>query len=186
VRNPSITFDRLLNVLTACLLVAVVAGLIRQETKAVPSNSKAIPKAGTQVSLDGVDWSKNQETVLMVVASDCGFCENSAEFHRSVAAYERPGIHVMAVFKRSDTLETARAYLAKHGIKVSDIRIAALSSVKAGGTPTIEIVDNTGSVVRSWMGQLDDTGQQEVASALERDDPWFRREVHAVERFLGN
>jgi len=167
------------------LLAAVVVGLIRQHSDAATSRSKNMPKAGTEIAISGVDWAKNHKTVLLVLASDCSFCRNSAEFHRVVAGHERPGLHVIALFKRTDTVETAKAYLVKHGITVQDVRTAGLSSVSAVGTPTIEVVDGTGHVVRSWVGALDPTGEQEVLTVLESDDSWARRQGRAIKGFFG-
>jgi hypothetical protein len=185
VKISSVNFDRALNLATVCLLVAVVVGLVRQQSDAAPSRSKNVPKAGTEIAFSGVDWAKNHETVLLVLASDCSFCQNSAEFHRVVAGHERPGLHVIALFKRTDTVETAKAYLGEHRITVQDVRTASLSSVSATGTPTIEVIDGAGHVVRSWVGELDHAGEQEVLAALERDDSWARRHARAAKGFFG-
>jgi thioredoxin-related protein len=177
--------DRTLNILTVCLLVAVAAGMIRQEVKPLSSSSHDVPESGTKLDLDSVDWANNHTTLLMVLRSNCQYCENSAAFHHALAAHPPAGIHIMAVFgKGSDTLLSANAYLSAHRIPVSDVRVAALSAVRARGTPTLELVDGTGHVVRSWLGELSVSDQQEVQSVINPGISWPSRAARRLRELI--
>ncbi|HYG09298.1 MAG TPA: hypothetical protein VD835_04935, partial [Pyrinomonadaceae bacterium] len=56
----------------------------------------------------------------------------------------------------------AQKYLSDHGITVDEIRQAVQGAEYARATPTLMIVDNSGSVVESWVGKLPPEKEAEV------------------------
>jgi hypothetical protein len=63
-------------------------------------------------------------------------------------------VRLVAVFPQS--VENSRTYLNKLGVSVSDVVQSSLSSIGVSGTPTLLMVDNSGSVSARWVGKLSD------------------------------
>lgn len=179
-----LAFDRILNALSFCLLMVVVVSLVRHSSSAVSQPSNNDPKPGTPIGMN-TDWSHSGHTLILVLASNCPFCENNAAFHSLLAHHANPHLHVMAVFKKSvDDVASGKLYLTRHNIDIDDIRSAPLGELAARGTPTIILVDQSGHVVRSWVGALDSAGQQDVIDAVDSKVPLLRRLSQSVRQFV--
>src|SRR5437773_1028108 len=77
---------------------------------------------GTKVSLQGMDWSKSEQTLLMFLNTHCGFCQKSEPFYRklSTEATDHQKVRVIAVFPQR--IEESKEYLDCAGITVDDVR----------------------------------------------------------------
>ena len=64
-----------------------------------------------------------------------------------------------------DKTEVAR-YLSVQGVVVDDIINIALSDIKVSTTPTLFFVDQSGSVMDVWVGNLDESKEKEVAQRM--------------------
>ena len=51
-------------------------------------------KAGTKLSLPGVDWAKNEQTLLLVLSKDCRYCTESAPFYQRLVQERAKGRNV--------------------------------------------------------------------------------------------
>jgi hypothetical protein len=141
------------------IVVAVLVGgvlvdryLIRPSRE--PESRDVRVKAGTKLTLPGVDWDQRNPTLLLVLSTDCRFCTESATFYQQLLrekAKQGRGT-VIAVFPQ--TVEVAKKYLDGLSVAVDDVRQATPVSIGARATPTIVLVDGTGAVVESWVGKL--------------------------------
>ncbi len=126
-------------------------------------NRPEIPP-GTRLSIEGVDWSKNGQTLLVADSDKCHFCTESAPFYqRLVQQHSRT--RLIAVVPQS--VEEGRNYLSKLNVGIDDVRQAQFSSLGVRGTPTLILLDNNGAAVKSWVGRLPPNGEAEVISALQ-------------------
>jgi redoxin len=121
-------------------------------------------KPGTKLSLSGLDWEKGDKTLLMVLSTSCRFCTESAPFYQRLMQQKagRADVRLVAVLPQS--VGEAQQYLSTHGISVDEIRQAAPGAAYARATPTLIIVDRTGSVIESWVGKLPAEKEAEVLS----------------------
>lgn len=121
-------------------------------------------KPGMKLSLSGVDWNKSDKTLLMVLSSNCRYCTESAPFYQQLAQQKvgREDVRLIAVLPQS--VGEAQQYLSTHGISVDEIRQPVTGAVYARATPTLIMVDKTGSVVESWVGKLPPEKEAEVLS----------------------
>lgn len=157
------------------IVVAILLGGVLVNHYLLPASPKSAPvesapiKPGMKLSLSGVDWEKGDKTLLLVLSTNCHFCTESASFYQRLAQQKamRGDVRMIAMLPQS--LDEAQKYLSDHGISVDGITQAAPGAVYARATPTLIMVDRTGSVVESWVGKLPP-----------------EKEVEVMNRFLGN
>lgn len=52
------------------------------------------------------------------------------------------------------TFDEAQRYLNEHGISADEIKQTSLNNINVRGTPTLIMVDRSGTVLQSWVGKL--------------------------------
>lgn len=153
----------------AIIVVAILLGVVLVNRYLLSPSPKsestegARIKPGTKLSLPDVDWGRNNKTLLLLLSTNCHFCTESTPFYQRLAqekAKHGGGTSVIAVMPQS--VSEAQKYLSDHGIVVDQITQAAPSAAYATGTPTLIMVDRTGSVVESWIGKLPPEKEVEV------------------------
>lgn len=122
-----------------------------------PSRSADAPtksglQAGMKVSLPGIDWGNSSRTVLLVLSTTCHFCTESAPFYQKLQQQKPGNVQIVAVLPQA--VEDGRQYLNKLGVSVRELVQAPLASLNVSGTPTLVLIDNTGTIQDSWSGKL--------------------------------
>ena len=149
----------------AALLAFVLVSryLLPSEQKAGVAEATQI-KAGTKLSLPGVDWGQSDRTLMLVLSTTCHFCSESTPFYQRLAQEKSKhgGARLIAVLPQ--TVEEGQKYLADHGVTVDEVKQAGPDAVYMKGTPTLILVDGEGSVVDSWVGKLPAEKEAEVLS----------------------
>src|SRR5262245_34306043 len=120
---------------------------------------------GTMLELPGVQWSERPQTLVMVLRKDCQFCSASAAFYRRLLE-ETARLRVPVIAALPDEPAASQEYLHKLGIAVPAVRTVSLSSLGVGATPTLVLVDASGAVAHSWVGQLPAAREAEVLRSL--------------------
>jgi hypothetical protein len=128
--------------------------------------SPALPVPGTPVSMPGIDWSGQEQTLVLVLSTTCRYCTNSAEFYKRVIeeSERHRRTRLVAVFSQSQ--DEALTYLTRLGLTFGTVLQAPPSALGLNGTPTLLLVDKQGKVVRGWNGQLPQAREAEVIGAL--------------------
>lgn len=124
--------------------------------------------AGTRLSLPGIDWTRTGLTILLVLSKDCRYCTESAPFYQRLALEKakHANIKLIAVFPQ--TVEVGRNYLTDLGVAVDDVKKVTPTDLAVRGTPTLILVDGTGTVQKVWPGKLPPDQESEVLSELRR------------------
>jgi hypothetical protein len=158
----------------AILLGVAVAQLrsLAKPTKSAQQTTAAQPipfeplQPGTKMPIAGVDWARNERTLLMALSQGCRYCSASAPFYQRLTKEMagRKNIGVLAVFPQP--VNDARNYLSKLGVSVADIRQVSFDDLGVLGTPTLILVDKAGFVTNAWRGQLPANKEDEVLSLL--------------------
>jgi hypothetical protein len=147
----------------AILLCGILISLCLPQppSKAVIAESPRI-LSGTKLTLPGLEWGKSSQTLLIVISTNCHFCTESAPFYQHLAQQKagRRDIRMVAILPQSAA--EAQKYLSAQGVSVDEIRQSAPGAVYARATPTLILVDRTGSVVESWVGKLPPQTEEEV------------------------
>ena len=155
----------------AIIVAAVLLSIVLIKNYLLPDRSKDGPRdfripAGVKVSLPGVDWSNNNQTLLLVLQKGCHFCTESAPFYQRLVREMagRENIHLIAVLPQIS--DESKKYLDDLGVTIAEVKQAQLDSIGVHGTPTLILVNNQGVVITSWVGKLNAYGEAEVLRRL--------------------
>lgn len=158
-------------IVVALLLgVAMVKRYVMRGNPTPPLDAKIKP--GTTISLPNMDWAKNDRTLLLVLSQGCRFCSASAEFYKRLAQEKTThgGPRMIAILPQE--VGEAKAYLNGLGVAVDEVRQSTLDAMGVTGTPTLIMVDSTGSVTDSWVGKLTaDKETQVLGRFISADQP---------------
>lgn len=154
-------------IVVAILLGVVLVGRYLRPTPPAPEDvERAQIEPGTKLSLPSVDWSRSDQTLLMVLSTNCHFCTESAPFYQRLAREKAKHKDVSLIAVMPQSVGEAQKYLDEHGISVDEVRQVDPRATHTRGTPTLIMVDRAGSVVASWVGKLPAEKEAEVLNRL--------------------
>jgi len=153
-----VTFDRVLNVL---LLVVVVYGIAAVRSTGSLKLTTYEP-GETVAAITGVSYAAAKRTAVLFIRSTCHYCTESVPFYQDLM---RGGARLVAI--SGEPQESLNAYLDEHGLAIESATVERASWPKLTGTPTLLIVDDSGRVVKSWVGLLPAPDQQAVRELLQ-------------------
>ncbi|HEY7448548.1 MAG TPA: rhodanese-like domain-containing protein [Vicinamibacterales bacterium] len=149
-----------LTVVAATLFLASIGGYFLK-----PVQGADIPRTGVQLPLKGVDWAKNQRTLVIALQSDCTYCEASMPFYRDLVASNRQQtFYPLVVVPHSK--EVGEKLVRSTRLGISDVRQADFDRLRIPGTPALVLVDQNGLVKRVWVGRLSPAREDAVFEHL--------------------
>lgn len=157
----------------AIIAVAILLGVVLVRTYLLKkgANPKLPPAQtqihkGTKVSVTGVDWTKNNQTLVLALSTGCHFCSESASFYQRLvnAKSTSKTFQLIAVLPQPES--DGRRYLSGLGVELDQVKQAEFATFGVQGTPTILLVDQNGEVMDSWVGKLPEPQEQEVLGRL--------------------
>jgi hypothetical protein len=125
--------------------------------------------AGEKVALPGIDWTKNDRTLLMALSQGCHFCTASAPFYQRLTQALAGQKNVGVVALLPQPVDNARSYLTSLGVSIADVRQVSFDTLGVVGTPTLILVNREGVVIDAWRGQLPAYKEEEVLNRLKCD-----------------
>lgn len=125
-----------------------------------------------KVRLSGVAWGNATMTVLLGLSTECPYCEASLPFYRSLTQFKfaengRP--RFVAVFPQSAT--EGSEYLRQAKVSADQVLHGNLPTMGILATPTLAVVDKTGTVSNLWVGRMSDSQQKDLWAVLEGRKP---------------
>ena len=155
-------------IITALLLCTVlVKKYLLSPAPSVADNvvpAKKSVQVGEKLSIQGVDWEKNGQTLILALSTTCHYCSESAPFYQQLIQ-KRGGVRVVAVVPQN--IDAGRQYLQKLGVHVDEVKQLTLESIKVRGTPTLLLVNGNGVVTNEWAGKLPAEQEAEVIQRLQ-------------------
>lgn len=153
----------------AIIIVALLLGIVLVKKYLLTDQTEPPPLkvVGTKVSLSGVDWSRNGQTLLLVLQKGCHFCTESAPFYQRLVR-ETSGsnqVHLVAVLPQEAS--EAKQYLDQIQVPIGEVKQASASSLGLRGTPTLVLVNSEGVAVNVWEGKLLAADESKVLSRLQ-------------------
>ncbi len=149
------------------LLAVVIGSVFLRDRLSSPARESNEVKAGDRLpSLDGWDWGAHDRTLVFALRKGCHFCEDSAPFYqRLVARHQQDGSNtaILAVFP--DAADAAKDVVQSEGLGVQALAGVPLERLKVSGTPTLLLVDRSGTVLKAWIGMLSPRQELEVMRA---------------------
>jgi|HubBroStandDraft_6_1064221.scaffolds.fasta_scaffold898666_1 hypothetical protein len=116
---------------------------------------------GDKLNLPGEDWAANGETLVIVMAVGCDFCEAMAPFYKELTQKLVGRKDLRVVFVLPQAVDQSKDFLSGLGLDTTDVKQATIESISVKGTPTVIIVNRTGVVTDSWLGTM--SAEQESA-----------------------
>ncbi|MGA3325449.1 MAG: redoxin family protein [Terriglobia bacterium] len=157
----------------ATILVSLVLSVVLIKVFLLPQSRPAAIPTGPGVgmslkqSLPDVDWAKNKRTLVLAISTQCHFCTESAPFFQRLQKERPEDFKLVAVMPQA--ADESRKYLEGEGVHVDDVKQATLSTIGVTGTPTLLLVDNTGTVANVWQGKLQPDQEGGVLAVLKKN-----------------
>lgn len=159
-------FDRIANV-AVVIAVAVFLALAAHGDFSHRSVTPPAPHTvavGQKINLPGVQWPQGQQSLVLGISATCHFCKDSLPFYKQLASQVQGRVNVIAVLPQEQ--QEADAFLQNAGI--TGVRVVSQNLAKIGvyGTPTLLLVDGSGKVKASWVGELDAGRQKKLIAEV--------------------
>jgi thioredoxin-related protein len=154
--------------LVVILLAVVIGSAFLKDRFHSPGQESNQVKAGDKLPrLDGWDWSAHDRTLVLVLKKGCHFCEDSAPFYQRLAANHRAegaDAAIVAVFP--DAADAVNEVVQSEGLGVHALAGVPLEKLKVSGTPSVLLVDKSGTVLNAWIGMLSPKQELEVMRSM--------------------
>jgi len=116
--------------------------------------------------LAGYNWSSHPKTLVIAIRKGCPYCDASLPFYRRLGEQERGNtLHAHVLLVMPNDASSGSRYLSKENVEVQRIFGQGLGALKISGTPTVLLLDSSGLIKRTWIGQLSPRGEQDVMKA---------------------
>lgn len=140
----------------AVVILGVIGG------RFIPNDRAPVTVADAMIDgqAAGIDFGAAERTLIMVLQSDCTFCERSAPFYRRLPRDADAQIVIAAPVGDTD-IESYREL-----IEPDEVVFVEPGLLPVSGTPTLLLVDSEGRVDAAWIGLLDSEREAEVLDAL--------------------
>jgi hypothetical protein len=150
------------------ILFAVIVGsvFLKDRLSTVPPESNEVKAGDKLANLDGWDWSAHDQTLVLVLRKGCHFCEDSAPFYQRLNTQQQQGgsnSSIMAVFP--DTNDVVKEVVQSEGLGFHALSGVPLERLNVSATPTLLLVDRSGTVLNAWIGMLSPREELEVMRA---------------------
>lgn len=155
-------------VVAVLLCVVLVKNYLLPKPQTIPNSLLADNKKqltpGAALSLPGVDWAQNEQTLVLALSSACRFCSESAEFYQRLSM-EHGKTKLIAVLPQP--VEEGKKYLNGLNVNIDHVRQVSLPSFGVMSTPTLILVNRKGVAINSWVGKLRPDREREVLASLQ-------------------
>ena len=149
------------------ILVAVVVGsvFLKDRFSSTPSEPNEVKAGDKLTNLEGWDWSAHDQTLVLGLRKGCHFCEDSAPFYQRLTTQQQEGSSsaILAVFP--DTADAVKEVVQSEGLRVHALAGVPFEKLKIEATPTLLLVNRSGTVVNAWIGMLSPRQELEVMKA---------------------
>jgi len=152
-------FNRILNVAIIIACLGLVVALIHRYNLASRGSNRTI-------SLDGVDFSRSQKTLLLFFQRDCEVCQASLPFYRSLVQESAVRTSVQFVFITPEAPNVAERFLEEQGISSVTVLQGRHGILGVKSTPTLILADSYAAVRGYWVGQLTPEREAEIRKGL--------------------
>jgi thioredoxin-related protein len=150
------------------LLAVVVGSVFLKDRFPAPVRHANEVKAGDRLTrLDSWDWAAQDRTLVLALRKGCHFCEDSAPFYqRLLSEHSRDGSTTAIVAAFPDTADAVKEVVQSEGLHVLALAGVPPEKLNVSGTPTLLLVDRSGTVLKAWIGMLSPREELEVMKAL--------------------
>jgi hypothetical protein len=153
--------------ITVILLAVLIGSLFLKDRFFTPGPQANEVKTGDRLArLDGWDWGTHDRTLVLALRKGCHFCEDSAPFYQRLLVTQKQdgsATAIVAVFP--DAAGAAKEVVQSEGLEIPALAGVPLEGLKVFGTPTLLLVDRSGTVLKTWVGVLSPREELDVIQA---------------------
>lgn len=121
----------------------------------------------SRISVPGLNFQVSERTLLIVASSRCRYCTNSMPFYRRLSALDsRQRGHFRLILIGSEPADVLRGYIDESNLEVDAVLSVESASNPSSVTPTLILVDRTGTVRSVWRGQQSQSGEESIVRAV--------------------
>ena len=152
------------NVIVIVFAVVVGSLFLKDLLSTAAPESNEIKAGDKLANLDGWDWGAHEQTLVLGLRKGCHFCEDSTPFYQRLAAQpQQGGSTIVAVFP--DTADAVKEVVQSEGLRIHALAGVPFEKLKIDATPTLLLVNRSGTVVNAWIGMLSPRQELEVMKA---------------------
>jgi hypothetical protein len=165
----------------AIILVALLIGfsLIRQQiTHAKAANKALAASASMENSLvpgnylpppEGYQWAQHDRTLMVALRYGCIHCEHNMQLYQHIQnQIQRSNARTSLLSIFPDDLFVAQHDLDSHSLgNMPFLANINFAKMRVAGTPTLLLVDNKGTILYSWIGELSQREQDGVMKTIQ-------------------
>lgn len=155
---------RLLN-LAIIVMFLVVAGIVIKGSFSKPTEPPTLAPTA-RIFIEGIDWAKSEQTLLVAVRRGCAYCSKSGRFYRKLVDGLKGRADARMVVVYPDETARGEAYLKEIGLTLVESKRETLAPLGIKLVPTLALVDRNGIVSKVWVGELSPKKESEVMAAL--------------------
>lgn len=164
----------------AIAIVALLIGftLIRQQidrahtAKALAASAAMQDEVRPGTSLTpiaGYPWAQHDRTLVVALRYGCIHCEHNMTFYKRLEDHiKQPDAKTSLLSVFPDDSFVARHDLDAHSLSgMPFVASVNFASLHVPGTPTLLLVNNKGTILQSWIGELSPREQDDVMKAVQ-------------------
>lgn len=144
------------------LNIAIVLASVFLATALVQRYYFVKPTSAQTVSLTGVEFDKSKKTLLLFLRHDCEVCLQSLPLYRKLVDTFRDPTNVQLVLITPKPPVEAVALFEKEGLSFRTVLQGKSGLLGVKLTPTLVLVDSTGSATGQWVGELSPQQQEQL------------------------
>jgi len=153
------------NIIVIVLAVVVGSVFLKDRLSTVAPESNEVKAGDKLASPDGWDWAAHDQTLVLGLRKGCHFCEDSAPFYQRLTAQQQGGSNSTIVAVFPDAADAVKEVVQSERLRVHALAGVPLERLKISGTPTLLLVDRSGTVMNAWIGMLSPRQELEVMRA---------------------
>lgn len=153
--------------LALALGAALLKGYLAKPTPSGNTNS-ALNRVslGDKPTLNDVDFTKYEKTLLFALSKVCRFCSESAPFYQRIIREIAQQQNIQCFLLFPHNADEGKKYLNDLNIISDQEKQADFRSLQISGTPTLILADNSGVVTNVWTGKLQANQEEDALTKL--------------------
>jgi hypothetical protein len=163
-----ITYILLITVCIVSLAVLVKHGLLSTERPRPGMDAQEHSLAGkNEPSLGSAAWTGHQRNVVLLLSSQCHFCEESLPLYQELSRLrQQAGNDFSLLAVGLEAPESLRTYLSKSKVSVDNVLQVRRGFADINFTPAVFIVDSHGVILNAFLGKLDGAHEKQLLHSL--------------------
>ena len=157
------------NIAVLLVAVALLAALATTWLKPSPAPvyETGLRQGATVQPIPSIQFSAATRTLLLVLSTKCGYCEQSLPFYKrliqenSTAANQ---VRIVGLFSNSEA--EVDEYKKRNSLALTTVANVDPGTFQVTGTPTLILVDAQGKVKDLWIGKLSTSDEQQVLGTI--------------------